>query len=109
MAFQRLSKDKQALVLSALREGTPLNAVARMFNVGIHAVLRVIRETGEAFADYMDVNFRDLPCLRIELDEQWQYVGCHAGRMLQKERERGDFWLWAAIDADPKLVFCNRA
>ena len=42
-----------------------------------NAVLRVIRETGEAFADYMDKEFRDLSCLRIELDEQWQYVGCH--------------------------------
>jgi hypothetical protein len=43
------------------------------------AITRVIRETSEAFADYMDANFRDLPCLRIELDEQWQYVGCHEG------------------------------
>jgi IS1 family transposase len=80
-----------------------------MFGVGIHAVLRVIRETGEAFADYMDANFRDLPCLRVELDEQWQYVGCHAGRMLdRKDPERGDFWLWAALDADTKLVLSHR-
>src|SRR5688572_5208906 len=50
----------------------------------------------------------DLPCIRIELDEQWQYVGCHAGRMMQKEKGRGDFWLWAAIDADTKLVFSHK-
>jgi hypothetical protein len=62
---KRLSKEKQALVLAALCEGTPINAVARMFKTGKHAVLRVIRETGEAFADYMDQNFRDLPCVRI--------------------------------------------
>lgn len=108
MANKRLSKEKQALVLAALCEGTPINAVARMFRVGKHAVLRVIRETGEAFADYMDKNLRDLPCERIELDEQWQYVGCHAGRMIEPEKERGDFWLWAAIDADTKLVFSHR-
>jgi IS1 family transposase len=104
----RLSKSKQALILAALREGTPLNAMPRMFNVGIHAVLRVIRETGEAFADYMDRNFRDLPCQRIELDEQWQYVGCHAGRMIEPEKGKGDFWLWLCIDADTKLVFSHR-
>jgi hypothetical protein len=66
MANKRLSTDKQALVLAALCEGTPVNAVCRMFKVGKHAVLRVIEETGEALADYMDRNFRDLPCKRIE-------------------------------------------
>jgi hypothetical protein len=64
-----------------------------MFRVSKHAVLRVIRETGEAFADYMDANFRDLPCLRIEMDEQWQFVGCHAGRMVGPEKDRGDVTL----------------
>ena len=72
-------------------------------------MLRVIRETGEAFADYMDKELRDLPCQRIEMDEQWQYVGCHAGRMVnRKDPERGDFWLWACIDADTKLIFSHR-
>ena len=108
MANKRLSKEKQTLVLMALCEGTPVRAAARMFKVGKGTITRVIRETGEAFADYMDANFRDLPCLRIELDEQWQYVGCHAGRMLAPEKERGDFWLWACIDADTKLVFSHR-
>jgi len=104
---KRLSKEKQALVLAVLREGAPLNSVTRMFNVSIHTVLRVIRDTGEAFADYMDKNFRDLPCSRIEMDEQWQYVGAHAGRLPAPEKERGDFWLWACIDADTKLVFSH--
>ena len=69
MANKRLSKDKQALVLAALCEGTPIRAVARMFKVGKDAIHRVICETGEAFADYMDANLRDLSCKRIEMDE----------------------------------------
>jgi IS1 family transposase len=105
---KRLSKEKQALVLSALCEGMPIEACARMFKVGTNTVTRVIRETGEAFAAYMDAELRDLPCARIEMDEQWQYVGCHAGRMVAKEKGRGDFWLWAAIDADTKLVLSHR-
>jgi IS1 family transposase len=108
MPNKRLSKEKQALVLSALCEGTPIEACARMFKVGTNTITRVIRETGEAFADYMDKEFRDLPCLRVELDEQWQYVGCHKGRMIAPDKERGDFWLWAAIDADTKLVLSHR-
>jgi len=108
MPNKRLSKERQALVLSAICEGMPINAVSRMFKTDKGAILRVVRETGEAFADYMDANFRDLPCERIELDEQWQYVGCHAGRMLAPELGRGDFWLWAAIDADTKIVFSHK-
>jgi IS1 family transposase len=106
--MKQLSKQKQALVLAALREGAPLNSVTRMFNVSIHTVLRVIRDTGEMFAEYMDRELRDLRCSRIEMDEQWQYVGCHAGRMIEKEQGRGDFWLWACIDADTKLILSHR-
>jgi hypothetical protein len=105
---KRLSKEKQALVLSALCEGTAIEAVARMFKTGTNTITRIIRETGEAFADYMDKELRDLSCCRIEMDEQWQYVGCHAGRMAKKEKGRGDFWLWACIDADTKLVLSHR-
>src|SRR4051812_31249402 len=106
--MKQLSRQKQALVLAALREGAPLNSVTRMFKVSIHTVLRVIRDTGEMFADYMDRELRGLSCSRIEMDEQWQYVGCHAGRMMKKEAGRGDFWLWACIDADTKLVLSHR-
>src|ERR1700730_9472648 len=112
---KRLSKEKQALVLAALCEGTPIRACARMFKVGKDTIHRVICETGEAFADYMDAEFRDLSCARIEMDEQWQYVGCHAGRMPRvstvygkRDKTRGDFWLWACIDADTKLVFSHK-
>src|SRR5438270_6470597 len=115
MANKRQSKEKRALILAALCEGTPMRAVARMFKTDKKRIGRVIRETGEAFADYMDRNFRDLPCSRIEMDEQWQYVGCHSGRMpkpttvyAKRDKTRGDFWLWACIDADTKIVFSHK-
>jgi IS1 family transposase len=94
--------------LAALCEGAPVRACARMFKVGKGTITRVIRETGEAFADYMDANFRDLPCSRIEMDEQWHYVGAHGSRLVNEEKERGDFWLWCCIDADTKLVFSHK-
>ena len=104
MPNQRLSKDKRALVLSALVEGTPINAVSRMFKTGKHAILRVIAETGEALAHYQRENFRDLPCQRIEMDEQWQYVHTHGQRMEMTVPGKGDYWLWCAVDPDTKLV-----
>lgn len=106
---RRLSKEKQTFVLAAICEGTPVRAIARMLGTEKYVVTRIIRETGAAFADYMDAEFRDLRCSRIEMDEQWQYVGCHAGRLPKGDRtERGDYWLWACIDADTKLIFSHR-
>ncbi len=107
MANQRLSKDKRALVLATLSEGTPINAVCRILGVAKETVMRVIEETGEALANYMAENFRDLPCKRIEMDEQWQYVGVHGQRMEKKEQGKGDYWLWCAVDADTKLVLSH--
>jgi len=75
MANKRLSNEKQALLLAALCEGAPIRACCRMFKVGKNTIHRVICETGEAFADYMDRNFRDLPCIRIEMDEQVRELG----------------------------------
>jgi IS1 family transposase len=115
MDNRRLSKEKQVFVLAAISEGTPIRAIARMLKTEKYVITRIIRETGAAFADYMDAEFRDLPCARIEMDEQWQYVGIHAGRMPKpknlwekRDQTRGDFWLWACIDADTKLVFSHK-
>jgi IS1 family transposase len=109
MANKRISCEKRGLVLMALCEGMPVRACARMFKTGKGTITRVIRETGEALADYMDTSFRDLACTRIELDEQWQYVGCHKGRLPAGDcTERGDYWVWAAIDSDTRLIFSHR-
>lgn len=104
MANNRISTAKRVFILAALSEGTPINAVCRMLGVGKHGVLRVIEETGEALGAYMRKEFRDLPIARLAMDEQWQYVGKHGQRMAKKEKQRGDFWLWAGIDSDTKLV-----
>jgi IS1 family transposase len=108
MDNRRLSKEKQVFILAAISEGTPVRAIARMLKTEKYVITRIIRETGEAFADYMNSEFRDLSCARIEMDEQWQYVGAHAGRLPKNDRtERGDYWLWACIDADTKLVLSH--
>ena len=80
---RRMPVAKQAAILASLCEGTPIRAVARIFRTEKYIITRMIRETGEAFADYMDREFRDLPCSRIEMDEQWQYVGAHAGQVAE--------------------------
>lgn len=102
--MKTIAPEKRALILSLLSEGTPINAVCRILRTGKHAVLRVIAETGEALGDYMHKNFRNIAVERLAMDEAWQYVGKHGQRMVKKESDRGDFWLWAGIDSDTKLI-----
>ncbi len=108
MAYQRISNEKQVLILALLTEGTPINAICRVTKTGKDAVLRLIAEAGEAMNAYMMRTFTGLSCERIACDEQWQYVGCHGSRMARPEKNRGDFWLWVAMDSDTKLVIAHR-
>src|SRR5437870_3067501 len=66
MPNKRISTEKRTLVLMALCEGMPVRACARMYRTGKSTITRVIRETGEALADYMDENFRGLTTSHIE-------------------------------------------
>ena len=110
MDNRRLSKEKQALVLAALCEGTPIAPSPACSRTEKNVITRIIRETGEAFADYMDKEFRDLP-LPANRDGRAMAI-CRLSRWpdgkQRKTPERGDFWLWACIDADTKLVFSHR-
>ena len=108
MANQRVPASKRALILAALCEGTAINSVCRMFKTGKHAVLRVIKETGEACEDWHNRHFTGLEIARLELDEQWAYVHTHKERMTAEEKqahpERGDCWLWASLDPESKAI-----
>lgn len=108
MANNRVTKEKRAFIIMALCEGMAINSVCRTFKVGIHAVMRIIEETGEACEDWHNRHFRDLNVARLELDEQWAYVHTHKERMSREVRmqnpERGDCWLWASIDPESKAI-----
>lgn len=108
MANNRVPASKRALILAAMCEGMAINSICRMFKTGKHTVLRVIQETGEACEDWHNTHFRDLTIARLELDEQWAYVHTHKERMTLEQKQanpdRGDCWLWAALDADTKAI-----
>lgn len=108
MAYQRIEKSKRAHILAALVEGMAINSVCRTFGVGKHAVLRVIKETGEACEDWHNRHFRGLTIERLELDEQWAYVHTHKERMTDEQKmqnpERGDCWLWVSLDPKSKAL-----
>jgi IS1 family transposase len=54
--------------------------------------------------------FRNLKCERMQVDECWSFVYAKQKNVTPDIAENnpgaGDAWLWAAIDADSKLVPC---
>lgn len=112
MANKRIPAAKRAAIIAALCEGVALNSACRMFKVGIHSILRIVEETGEACEDWHNRHFRNLDVKRLEVDEQWNYVHTHRERMSKEQKrqhpERGDCWLWAAIDPESKAIISWR-
>jgi IS1 family transposase len=79
-----------------------------MTGVAKKTVMRLLVEVGEVCSDYQDKVFRNLKCKRLQLDEVWAWIYCkeknRTEEIAKKHPDAGDIWLWAAVDADTKLV-----
>lgn len=84
-----------------------MRATCRMTGVARDTVDQLLREAGQACAEYQDRTLRNLPCKRIQCDEIWSF--CYAKEKNVPEEKRGKFgygnvWTWTALCADTKLV-----
>jgi IS1 family transposase len=106
----RLSSEQRAKVVSCLIEGCSIRSTVRMTDVAKKTVMRLVVEVGAFCADYQDRVFRNLNCQRIQVDECWSFCYCKqknvSTEIADKNPNAGGAWLWAAIDADTKLVPC---
>jgi IS1 family transposase len=95
-------------VINCLIEGCSIRSTVRMTGVAKKTVMRLLVEVGDVCADYQDKVFHDLNCKRLQLDEMWGWIYCkekHRTEEIAKAHpDAGDVWLWAAVDADSKLV-----
>ena len=108
--MNRLTSKQREQVISALVEGCSIRSTVRMTGVCKKTVMRLLCEVGSVCADYQDRMFQNLKCERMQVDECWQFVYCKqktvTPEIAAKNPGAGDAWLWAAIDADTKLVPC---
>jgi len=105
--MNKLPSAKRAEILGMMAEGVSLRAIARLTGASKNAIVRLLVAAGEAFSDYQDKAFRNLPCRRIQVDEIWSFVYAKAKNVPTAKAappQAGDIWTWAAIDADTKLI-----
>jgi IS1 family transposase len=108
--MNRLSSEQRAAVINCLIEGCSMRSTVRMTGIANKTVARLLVEVGEFCAEFQDAAFRNLNCQRIQVDECWSYLYAKQKNVTPEIAEKnpgaGDAWLWAAIDADTKLVPC---
>jgi IS1 family transposase len=105
--MNRLSLTKRAQILSALVEGTAINAIVRMTGVSKVTILKLLKDVGEACLTFENKTLRNLPCKQIECDEIWSFCyGKEKNVPYDKQGQFGfgDVWTWTALDAETKLL-----
>jgi IS1 family transposase len=104
--MNKLSREKQIAVIFGFTEGLGVRAVERLTGVHRDSALRLLVRVGEACAKLMDERMRDLPCERLELDEQWSLVAKKQRRLKphDDQTKKGDFWIWTSICATTRAV-----
>ena len=105
--MNRLSLERRTRVISALVEGNSIRATCRITDTAKGTVIRLLREIGEACAEYQHGTLRNLNSRVLQCDEIWSF--CYSKEKNVPEDKKGQFgfgdvWTWTAIDADTKLV-----
>lgn len=105
--MNRLSTAKRAKILSLLVEGMSMRAIARVEDVSIVTVARLLDLAGSACALYHYDNVCGIPGKRnIQCDEVWSFVYAKQKRAgyVDPWDAAGSVWTWTALDADSKLL-----
>lgn len=103
----RLSADKQAQIINLLVEGSSMRATARIADVSINTVTKLLLAAGEACARFHDQTVQGIEARKVQCDEAWSF--CYAKRKnVERAKaapaEAGDVWTWTGLDADTKLI-----
>jgi IS1 family transposase len=89
-----------------LVEGNSIRATARLTGVCKDAVLKLLRDMGNACSAYHNSTVRNIRTRRVQCDEAWSFCYAKAKNVPEEKKghRRGSVWTWAAICADSKLI-----
>lgn len=102
--MNKLSRKERTLILRCLVDGSSIRATARIGGKSKNTVLKLLVDAGAVCSAIQDELFIDLPCVRLQCDEIWSFVGAKQKNVAMGAKGVGDVWTWTAIDADTKLV-----
>jgi hypothetical protein len=101
----KLPKDKQIAVISALAEGCSIRAISRITDIHQDTICRLGVWVGRGCAKLLDAKMRGLTCRFLQFDEIWGFIGKKEKHLsIGDDPTLGDVWTFCAIDSETKLV-----
>src|SRR3954467_5087369 len=110
VAMNKLSTERQAVVIRSLSEGMSIRATGRLTGTAKGTILTLLRNVGAHCKNYHDRMVRDVHAKRVQADELWAFVGMKQKHASLQERAlgMGDAWTYYAMDQDSKLIIAYR-
>ncbi len=104
--MNRLDDAKRAKIVRCLCKGTSIRGTARICEVAINTVVKLLVEVGPACMAWHSENVVNLSSRVVQVDEIWAFVGSKAKNTSEEKKAEGhgDVWTWTALDADSKLM-----
>ena len=105
--MNKLPLAKHVQILSLLCEGSSMRSIPRVADVSINTVSALLVDAGEAYAVHHDEAVCGVCSKCIQADEIWSFCYAKAKNVPTAKAaplDAGDEWMWAALDADGKLI-----
>jgi len=105
--MNRLKKEKELAIVSALVEGVSIRSIERMTGVHRDTIMRLLNRVGERCSRLLDQHMVGFHSRSLQVDEIWTFCKKKEQRLTGAEEnnpELGDQYAFVAIDADTKLV-----
>lgn len=84
-----------------------MRSTARLCDVTIGSVLKVLKITGDKCEQFMLEHVREVETQEVQADELWGYTYCKERNKRNPNNERqGDSWTFLAVDRRSKLILC---
>jgi IS1 family transposase len=103
--MNRLSIQERPAILGMLVEGNSLRACARMADVSLNTVTKLLVDVGTASEQFHNERVVNVRVRRLQCDDIWSFVGSKERHTTPEKKMEGcgDAWTWIGLDADTKL------
>lgn len=105
--MNRLKKEKELAIVSALVEGVSIRSIERITGVHRDTIMRLLNRVGERCSRLLDQHMVGFHSRLLQVDEIWTFCKKKEQRLTDEEQtnpELGDQYVFVAIDAETKLV-----
>lgn len=107
MGMNKLPSAKRGQILSMLCEGSSMRATARVCDVSLNTVSKLLIDAGLACARFHDTAVRNVKAQRVQCDEIWSFCYAKAKNVPTAKAApegAGDVWTWTALDSGSKMI-----